>query len=312
MTRFSVACVMGVVNSFFNEMTNSINNYTTSQQSYLLVFCCRRAHNGFVTPHSSSSFSARIYFVKANITCCVSNQIVSCSQLALIKDKKQICGAAVIDRGWAVTAAHCVNQDDCETCASDPKRFRLRAGSLYRYKQGLVHQIEKIVMHNKYDPDTHDYDIAVLKVRPPFTFSENVSALQLPPRKWRVQTGARVNVSGWGSTQATLRSRAFVPRNVRTSGSKVLRKVSVPVVDRGLCNEMFPKFTINMLCAGYFENGGKDSCQGDSGGPLVSRGRLVGIVSWGIGCGAPKYPGVYTRVSKLRDWILNKTGLYVN
>ena len=56
-----------------------------------------------------------------------------------------------------------------------------------------------------------------------------------------------------------------------------------------------------------------DLCpQGDSGGPMTLRdpssGRvqLVGIVSSGVGCGHPKFPGVYTRVSMYVDWILER------
>ena len=47
--------------------------------------------------------------------------------------------------------------------------------------------------------------------------------------------------------------------------------------------------------------------QGDSGGPMqIGEGQhwtQIGIVSWGIGCGKSFYPGVYTRVTEVRDWI---------
>ena len=46
---------------------------------------------------------------------------------------------------------------------------------------------------------------------------------------------------------------------------------------------------------------GKDTCQGDSGGPLVCDDFLVGVTSFGKGCG--DYPGVYTRVSAFYEWI---------
>ncbi|KAL7455814.1 hypothetical protein ACHAWC_007335 [Mediolabrus comicus] len=64
-----------------------------------------------------------------------------------------------------------------------------------------------------------------------------------------------------------------------------------------------------MMCAA---RDGTDTCQGDSGGPLmIANGDgpamdppiQVGIVSFGIGCANPDYPGVYTRVSSYIDWI---------
>jgi len=47
--------------------------------------------------------------------------------------------------------------------------------------------------------------------------------------------------------------------------------------------------------------------QGDGGGPLVceqdGQWYQVGVVSFGIGCGRPNTPGVFTRVSMYEQWI---------
>lgn len=49
---------------------------------------------------------------------------------------------------------------------------------------------------------------------------------------------------------------------------------------------------------------GKDSCGGDSGGPILNaNGTIVGIVSLGIGCALPQFPGVYSRVSEADTFI---------
>lgn len=68
-----------------------------------------------------------------------------------------------------------------------------------------------------------------------------------------------------------------------------------------------PDFALHpgFLCAGGEE--GKDACTGDGGGPLVCEAngswQLVGIVSWGVGCGEKDIPGVYVKVAMYESWI---------
>ncbi|PSN43589.1 hypothetical protein C0J52_15968, partial [Blattella germanica] len=91
----------------------------------------------------------------------------------------------------------------------------------------------------------------------------------------------------------------------------LIQQVTVQISDRTQCTEAYADYgnvTKNMICAGVDE-GGKDSCQGDSGGPLVADGTLVGIVSWGVGCGVRGFPGIYSNVAVLTDFINDVTSL---
>lgn len=52
--------------------------------------------------------------------------------------------------------------------------------------------------------------------------------------------------------------------------------------------------------------------QGDLGGPLVNDLRqLVGVASWGIGCGFPGLPHAFADIANedIRKWIADKTGI---
>lgn len=66
------------------------------------------------------------------------------------------------------------------------------------------------------------------------------------------------------------------------------------------------------LCTFVEPDNSKDACSYDSGGPIVltpsqndddTDDLLVGLVSWGIGCADPVFPGVNARVSAVSDWI---------
>lgn len=100
-----------------------------------------------------------------------------------------------------------------------------------------------------------------------------------------VPTGTFGTVSGWG---------------VREIGGNItfsLQAVQIPVISREACREKYDDETITdrMICAASLLEG-IDACQGDSGGPFEENGVLIGIISWGIGCGDRRYPGVYTNV----------------
>jgi trypsin len=45
------------------------------------------------------------------------------------------------------------------------------------------------------------------------------------------------------------------------------------------------------------------------GGPIVCNGKLYGDVSSGYGCGLKDFPGIYGRVSEVRQWIRDICGV---
>ncbi|KAF4792737.1 plasminogen-like protein [Turdus rufiventris] len=96
--------------------------------------------------------------------------------------------------------------------------------------------------------------------------------------------------------------------------SSVLKEAQVGILPNSLCNSSEGYAGLlddKALCAGAWA-GGTDSCQGDSGGPLACYHPdtdtffLVGIASFGVGCGRPRYPGIYVRLSQYRSWIKAK------
>nr|CAD7195779.1 unnamed protein product [Timema douglasi] len=204
------------------------------------------------------------------------------------------CGASIISADWVLTAAHCVYGRSASILA-------VRAGSSIRNSGGTLHYFEKVIIHQDYDDDYLANDIAVIKVNTSFEFGPSVQPVALPIQNETLTPGTLVVVTGWGSTNASAEA---------LSQSKVLRKVEVAVVDDETCHRELANYTFypSMICAGV-EQGGKDACMGDSGGPMVTEGKLYGVVSWGPEkCAEPRQPGVYTKTSVFRDWILASIG----
>lgn len=82
---------------------------------------------------------------------------------------------------------------------NDPlKEITVCSGSSILYKNCISHNIVNFSIHEDYNIIANDYDIAVMKVTPPFTYNNSTKAVNLAPdnvknvfKKWGV-------VCGWG------------------------------------------------------------------------------------------------------------------
>lgn len=200
-----------------------------------------------------------------------------------LQHRQQFCGGAIISKTTVLTAAHCTED-------YKPSDLSIRAGSSRRNSGGVVVPVAKIHEHPNYSVKSNNNDIAVLKLQSSLTFSSEIKPIALQPSRQSIAPGTSCFVSGWGALK----------ENGRPSNS--LQGVEVEIVSQAKCKKYYGSLILpGMICAGYLEEK-QDSCSGDSGGPLVASNRLVGIVSWGIGC-ARKHPGIYADVAFYRDWI---------
>ncbi|XP_047483691.1 prostasin-like [Penaeus chinensis] len=213
-----------------------------------------------------------------------------------------LCGGTIINDRFVITAAHCLfdgytgqklRPEDVKIGLSDHDQLS---------DDGLQVPVSELIVHELYKDSDISFDVALIRLQEPLVFHHFLRPACLPTDATESYEGRWGFVYGWGVTNI---SDYILSSRLQETQLLILG----PDCDNKTIGNVRP--TPDMLCAGT-EEGGKDTCTGDSGGPITVPARkrrhvIVGITSFGEGCGVPGVPGVYTRVTSYLGWILEKT-----
>lgn len=209
---------------------------------------------------------------------------------AVLVNGSQFCGGSVIANRWVLTAAHCAESGPASA-------YSVSVGNV-DYRQGRRIQVDQIRIHPGWSTGT--VDVALLHL----TADAQVPTIGIPSEADNTYEApfTPVVVAGWGSTVA-------IVGEVPPRDSRMRETVLEVKADDSKCALDDPA---NQVCAAAFL---KDSCHGDSGGPLFlwtgSTFLQIGIVSHGLGCATPGFPGVYseTNSASIRGFIRSTAGV---
>ncbi|CAM5175714.1 unnamed protein product [Eretmochelys imbricata] len=209
-------------------------------------------------------------------------------QVALLRNRRVICGGSLIARKWVLTAAHCGRRGISS--------LRVHLGDYnVRVKEPTeqIRRIHNFFVHPEYNVLPFDNDFMLLELDKPARLNRYVNTIKLATRC--PFPGTRCSVSGWGTIKSPQRQ-----------SPAILQCANLYSVSQARCQDVYwGLITENMFCAGV-EQGGISTCKGDSGGPLVCNGRLQGVVSWGKSvCALPGQPRVFANVCKAAQWVKN-------
>ena len=196
-----------------------------------------------------------------------------------------------------LTAAHCVFTNGVLKAPYQMEALIGRPNLLVA--GGRKHAVAAISPHPAYNPATNQYDLARITLAD----SENTLpvAVIAPGQESLWPPNTTGYIAGWGA----LAEGGPYPSQLQIG--------AVPIRDDQTCINVpgQPFDPGSQLCAGY-PGGGIDTCQGDSGGPLfisdpvTGRQTLLGVTSFGRGCGRPQSLGIYARlaVPAIHTWVV--------
>lgn len=208
-------------------------------------------------------------------------------QVSILKNGLLHCGGSLISSKLVLSAAHCFTMFDPRLYS---RIFTIRAGSDKFNSGGVLAKVSSVINHEDFLKPAND--IALVKVFGNILESQTIK--YIPLNHEPIHAEEYCYISGWGKEVDSVSS----PYPTELKGA------FVEVVDLRECSRILHPMPIyySQICAVGEHS---DACQGDSGGPLVANFKLIGITSWGKGCGVGGRPAVYTSVEKHLKWIFD-------
>ncbi|KAL7740409.1 hypothetical protein ACLKA6_013205 [Drosophila palustris] len=205
------------------------------------------------------------------------------------EDYKWICGGALIDPKFVITAAHCFDNTNVVD-------VYVLLGAHYRNSSDKRLPVD-IKVHPKYNASNSFADIALLKLRS----NANITTEKIRPACLSKTNGSEIETfmaAGWGYNRSQNEPDELLKTTLK---QKPIENCRDPPMESD---------TNSLICAAPNGSSG-DVCEGDSGGPLFTGYpdrdnclfAIMAVVSEGFVCDAPHSHTLHTRIFYFREWI---------
>ncbi|XP_022354335.1 probable threonine protease PRSS50 [Enhydra lutris kenyoni] len=217
-----------------------------------------------------------------------------------------ICAGTLIASRWVLTVAHCLILQNVT--------YSVRVGSPRIDQKSPTTSdvpVYQVILNKRYRPHRYwswvgrAHDIALLKLTWPLKYNKYVWPICLPGLDFEVKDGSLCTVTGWGHPKFDGMWPQFLS----------IQEKGVTILNNKDCDKLYHKVSkvpslvrvvdSQMVCAEDLDR--ERFCYEISGEPLAcsvdDTWYLVGLVTWGPGCGRSEAPPIYLQVTAYQHWI---------
>ncbi|CAH2103762.1 unnamed protein product [Euphydryas editha] len=198
------------------------------------------------------------------------------------------------------------------------QQLKIVVGENYSDRGTLLLTVILVVVHQDFNPFTLVADLAMIRFYEDVTFKSSIKSISLITPNLPLSNSTAF-VAGWGRCDLMGKELCLPRSSVMFPDELIdpmLRAVSFTINSPNFYCDGYKKHGTGvrsgMLCAGSArEENPTYPCLAVPGAPLTVNAKLVGVLSWGFGCGyLHDLPLVYTSVQHYTMWIAHNIKIF--